>query len=411
MTKKKLLWIKADPLHPLNTGGKIRTFNMMKHLKAHYQITFFSLTHEGSVIEKNEVEQYSHHQVWAKWKDAKKNKMRFLVAIIYNFLLSKLPFVIARYTTFTIKEQLEKELSKNNYDCVVCDFLSLSQNVLDINNKNETPYVLFQHNVESKIWERMVDNATNFITRFYLRNQWKRYWKYEKETCSWFDGVISVSKDDSRIFNEEFKLSNIIGDVDTGVDVQYFSKFNWEPEKHSLVFLGSMDWMPNIDGILNFINNIYPLIKIGIPDVTLTIVGRNPNDKIVSYGKKDNSITVTGTVDDIRPYLAQASVSIVPLRVGGGTRIKIFETMAANIPVISTKIGAEGLPIKDGTNIVLADDDENFAKKTIELLSDSKRASNIASSGKQFVTDNFGWETVTKDFIEMLDNVNYSKER
>ena len=411
MNKKKLLWIKADPLHPLNSGGKIRTFNMLKHLKEYYDITFFSLTHEGSLIEQNEVIQYSDRQVWTNWKDSKKSKSTFLLAIISNFLFSKIPFVIARYTSSAIKEKLNREISQNNYDCVVCDFLSLSQNILNINDKKETPYILFQHNVESKIWERMVINASNFITRFYLKNQWERYCTYEKNTCSWFDGVISVSKDDTRIFEEEFKLQNIIGDVDTGVDIQYFSKFNWEPKKNSLVFLGSMDWMPNIDGISNFVTNIYPLIKAKIPDVSLTIVGRNPNDKIISYGKKDKSITVTGTVDDIRPYLAQASISIVPLRVGGGTRIKIFETMAANLPVISTSIGAEGQPIENGKNIVLADQDELFAEQTIALLAESERASKIANAGKKFVADNFGWESVTSDFVKMIDTVSYSKEK
>jgi glycosyltransferase involved in cell wall biosynthesis len=213
-----------------------------------------------------------------------------------------------------------------------------------------------------------------------------------------------VSEFDRDVFKKEFGLNNVLGHVETGVDIDYFGQYKREPKKHSLVFLGSMDWMPNIDGIEDFIKHCYPKIKRDLPEVTLTILGRNPPDKIRQLGDSDSSITVTGTVDDVRPYLASAAASIVPLRIGGGTRIKIFETMAAGLPVISTTIGAEGLPITHDENIMIADSHDDFAKASVALLEDDQKAQQIADNGYTLVEKNYSWQTVTRDFVDMLNN-------
>ena len=298
MNRPHLLWIKADPLHPLNTGGKIRTYNMMVELKKQYEITFFTL---GSQPSSNEAELYSDHQHWVDWTDSKSNKLQFLMSFARNCFFSSLPFVIDRYTTDTITEELRKVLTSEQFDFVVCDFLSLSGNLTQLPRLSNAPHVVFQHNVESRIWERHTENASNFATGFVFKKQWQRYLKYEKQACEWFDGVIAVSEDDSKAFREEFGLTNVLGDVPTGVNVTQFQEFPRQPKPGSLVFLGSMDWMPNIDGICDFVEQTYPLIREKQPEASLTIVGRNLPDKVVNFAKSGSSITVTGTVDDVRP--------------------------------------------------------------------------------------------------------------
>lgn len=400
--KPSLLWIKADELYPLNSGGKIRTYNMMVQLKAHYDITYFTLKAPNSAPTPN-IQCYSDHQVFAPWQDNKDNKLALLTDVAKNVVTSSLPYVIDKYTTQTITDTLSALLAKQHFDIVVCDFLSLSVNLTQLPKKPETTYVLFQHNVESYIWERHSKNAANAVSKIFYKNQWQRFKRFEQHTCQWFDGVIAVSDFDKEVFTNEFGLANVLGHVETGVDLDFFAEIPRQPKPFSLVFLGSMDWMPNIDGIEDFIKHCYPLIKQGLPEVTLTILGRNPPDKIVQLSEVDSSITVTGTVDDVRPFLAAASASIVPLRIGGGTRIKIFETMAAGLPVISTSIGAEGLPITHDENIMIADDHGAFADATISLLKNDEKASQIAINGYTLVKENYSWKTVTQDFVDMLN--------
>lgn len=400
--KPKLLWIKADELYPLNSGGKIRTYNMMVQLKNHYDITYFTLKESGTAATPN-ITDYSDHQVFAEWKDNKSSKISVLTDVAKNVLTTSLPYVIDKYTTDTIQQTLRKLLESSEFDVVVCDFLSLSVNLTALPKKKNTTYVLFQHNVESYIWERHYKNAGNPGSKIFYKNQWERFAAFERKTCQWFDGVIAVSDFDKDVFKNEFGLTNVLGHVETGVNLDFFAEIPRKPVDNSLVFLGSMDWMPNIDGIEDFIKHCYPMIKKAVPEVTLTILGRNPPDKIIQLGEADDSITVTGTVDDVRPYLAASTASIVPLRIGGGTRIKIFETMAAGLPVISTTIGAEGLPITHDENIMIADEHEQFAEAAVSLLKDNTKATEIANNGYRLVKENYSWQTVTQDFVDMLN--------
>ena len=403
--KKKLLWIKADELYPLNSGGKIRTYNMMVELMREFDITYFTLK-DKDAEPLSDMSGYSDRQVFAHWKDNKSNKLKLVFDALSNLCFSKLPFVIDKYTTTKVTNTLKKTLNENQFDVVISDFLSLSENLKKLERQPSASYVVFQHNVESYIWERHYKNAGNFVSKAYFKSQWQRFLTFEKATCKWFDGVIAVSEFDKDVFANKFKLNNVLGHVETGVDVNSFSHFERAPKQHSLVFLGSMDWMPNIDGIEDFVKNCYPLIKAQLPNVTLTILGRNPPNKITLLGQNDSSIHVTGTVDDVRPFLAEAAVSVVPLRIGGGTRIKIFETMASGLPVVSTTIGAEGLPLTNGEHIIIADDSKSFADQTVALLNDTGRANEIAASAKQLVINKYSWEIVTRDFVAMLNNIN-----
>lgn len=163
-----------------------------------------------------------------------------------------------------------------------------------------------------------------------------------------------------------------------------------------------MDWLPNMDGIRYFVREILPLIRRRRPETTLAIVGRTPPPAIQALAAADRLITVTGTVPDVRPYLWGAQVSIVPLRIGGGTRLKIYESMAAHVPVVSTPIGAEGLSVEDPSNIRLACTPESFAAACLELLENPAERARLAAGGAELVASRFSWEQVTRAFEEVL---------
>jgi glycosyltransferase involved in cell wall biosynthesis len=193
--------------------------------------------------------------------------------------------------------------------------------------------------------------------------------------------------------------------IPTGVDVDYFSPRNGEEDPSSIVFTGSMDWTANEDGIVFFIENVLPLVRKRFPRAKLWVVGRRPTSRLQQIGRNVKDVEVTGTVDDIRPYLSRGAVYVVPLRVGGGTRIKIFEAMAAGKAVVSTTIGAEGLPVQDGENILLADDAETFAQSVVDLLADEVRRKNLGAAARKLVSENYSWKAVGKTMAKVLEAV------
>ncbi len=394
----RILWLKTGPLHPLDTGGKLRTYHMLRELSREHVVTYLSLcppdTDPGVLSAASE---YSTSQKWIPWRETPKRSARFFAELGSNFVFSRNPYVIDKYHSAEMAAAIRQFDAAGAHDLIVCDFLTPAVNLFSGAKRSAMPTLLFQHNVESLIWQRMRDTAHG-AKRAYLHTQWKRMQRFETEACARCEGVVAVSDADCDLMRSELGLRNVLGSVPTGVDTEYFANPAATPRPGSLVFLGSMDWMPNIDGARWFASEIWPRIKAEAPGTTLTIVGRRPTPEIQKLAATDPAIRVTGTVDDVRPYLAEAELMIVPLRVGGGTRIKIFEGMAAGVPVISTRIGAEGLSVTDGENIVLADEPEAFARKTIDILADVQKRRTIAESGCRLVREHFSWRAVTSVF-------------
>ena len=194
-----------------------------------------------------------------------------------------------------------------------------------------------------------------------------------------------------------------VSEIPTGVNLEYFQPPAARPASGAdLVFVGSMDWLPNVDGVLWFVREVLPLIRRRRPETSVAVVGRLPAPKIVQLGAEDKRIEITGTVPDIRPYLWGGAVSIVPLRIGGGTRLKIYEAMAAKIPVVSTTVGAEGLTAHPPDDIRIADTPEAFAEQCLELLGDAAARARVAAAAWQMVHDNFSWDHVSRCFEKIM---------
>ncbi len=193
---------------------------------------------------------------------------------------------------------------------------------------------------------------------------------YEREVCRTARQVIAVSEEDARMMERNYGLPHV-DSVPTGVDTAYFQPSATPPEvRAELIFLGSMDWLPNIDGAAWFRTEVMPLVWKRFPKCRLSLVGRKPVKAVEALGINEPRIIITGTVPDVRPWLHGSQVSIVPLRIGGGTRLKIYEAMAAGVPVVSTAVGAEGLNTTHGENILIADAPAAFAEACCQLLAD-----------------------------------------
>ncbi len=391
----KLLWVKTDFLHPTTRGGQIRTLELLRELHRRHEIHYMAF-HDPSEPEGLErAPEYSTKAYPIDYQLTEKTSQAFLKELAVG-LFSRLPVSIRRCQSAEMRSQLEQLIPREKFDCVVCDFLSPAPNIPEL-----ASCVLFQHNVEAVIWKRRTDHAGDPLRRFYLKLQADKMLRYEGEVCRKVQKVIAVSDSDAALMREWYGVKGAEA-VPTGVDADYFKFREPVAAAADLVFVGSMDWAPNIDGIEWFAREVLPLILRRKPDCSIAIVGRKPPRSIEELAARHPNIQVTGTVPDVRPWLWGSKVSIVPLRVGGGTRLKIFEAMAAGVPVVSTTIGAEGLGAKDGETIRIADSPEGFAHACIALLDDAAERERLSERALQMVTEHYSWQAVAGAFEKLL---------
>jgi len=394
----RILWLKTELLHPVDKGGKIRTYNMLKALKRNHQITYLTLD-DGTGDDKARelASEYCDELVSIPHRRREKFTAGFYVDLALN-LGSDLPYAIKKYESTEMRREIENRI--RGFDVLICDFLAPAVNVpRDL----DCATVLFQHNVEAMIWKRHYEVQTNPAKKTYLFRQWRKMFDFEARTCPRFDCVVAVSREDREMMQQQYGVENVY-DVPTGVDTDFFRPNRERTGKpHNLVFTGSMDWLPNEDAIRYFTESVMPRIKQSVPDVTLTVVGRDPYPALLELSKRDPSVIVTGRVEDVRPYMDEAAVYIVPLRIGGGTRLKIYEAMAMEKAIVSTSIGAEGLPVVNGKEIVLADTPESFADAVVKLLKDPRVAEEIGQRAAARVRAEFGWESVADSFAAVCE--------
>ena len=395
-----ILWLKTELLHPVDKGGKIRTYNMLKELKRHHRITYLTLDdYAAGAAERKSALEYCHELVCVPHQPREKFTAAFYAELWLN-LVSSLPYAIKKYESAKMHAEIVKRVNAGQVDLIVCDFLAPAVNVPF---EAKCPTLLFQHNVEAMIWKRHYEVQSNPIKKAYLLGQWLKMRAFERKMCRRFDSVVAVSSEDREQMCGEYGVQSVV-DVPTGVDTNFFRPSgNEQPDAHNIVFTGSMDWLPNEDAISYFTEQVMPRIKQQIPDVSLTVVGRNPYPSLLELARRDPSLVVTGRVDDVRPYMERAGAYVVPLRIGGGTRLKIYEAMAMEKAIVSTTIGAEGLPVKEGAELLLADTAESLAEAVVRVLNNKALANALGTRAAATVRENFGWERVAERFSNICE--------
>ena len=392
----KILWLNSGFLHPTTRGGQIRTLQMLRRLRTRHEIHYLAL-HDGRPEALEHSSEYCSKAWPVPFVLSGRESPRFWLETAFG-VFSLLPVVIARKRSRAARCLIEQLLRKEHFDLVVCDFLTPA-----INLPTAQPFVLFEHNVETTIWRRYAEVAKDPVQRLFFKIQAERLLQFERTVCQRATRVIAVSEADASSLSELCGISNV-SPIPTGVDATYFARppAPAQTDDSGLVFVGSMDWIPNIEGILWFTREVLPLVRRQIPRCTLTIAGSRPTSSIRKLATDYPFVRVTGTVDDIRPYLWEGGVSIVPVRIGSGTRLKIFESMAAEIPVVSTTVGARGLDVDSPDNIRIADTPEAFATACLHLLLDGAERARQVDAGYQLVRERYTWDSVTGRFEGIL---------
>ena len=400
----KILWLNAGLLLPLDKGGKLRTWHLMRNLAARHDITYLCFS-DPSQTEEHRVGMFEVCQrlQTVPRTDPAKGTLRFY-ADAARYVVDPAPYAVAKYRSADYAGRVRELLRTGRFDAVVCDFLPP---LVNMPRQLPCPAILFTHNVEAEIWRRHAETATNPVARQLLGQQWRRMLRFERDALAHFDLVLAVSEADRGTFERLYPgaLRAPVHVVQTGVDTQYFSPLSATPARRAhLVFTGSMDWLPNEDGMLYFVRDILPLVRQAEPGATLSIIGRAPTPAVRKLAEQ-HGIEVTGSVDDVRPHVAAGSVYVVPLRIGGGTRLKIFEAMGLGKAVVSTTIGAEGLPVTDGADIVIADEPAAFAAAVVRLIRDDAARTRIESAARRLVVEKYDWSAVAQDFEDALARV------
>lgn len=391
----KILWVKAGKLWPVDTGGKIRSFNILRHLARNHQVTL--LSYYGGERDPQYETAIAQQLPGAHTIHTAAPEGTLSQSIDYILRLpSAAPYAVRKFTHPKVRHEVTRRLSDGSAEVAVCDFLSASLNFPEV---SPTPVVLFQHNVETMLWRRMADTEKSALRKMSYRIEARKMQSYETRTLRRFRHVIAVSDHDR---NEMLALAQgcTITVVPTGVDTEHYQpapSVSGTPPR--IVFTGSMDWEPNIDAVEYFCQDIFPSVLAQFPDARFQIVGRNPYPRVKKLASA--SVEVTGTVPSVAEYLRNATVVIVPLRIGGGTRLKIFEAMAMRKALVSTSIGAEGLDVTSGSDCLLADDAQTFAAAILTLLRDTALRRTYEDNAAVLAA-RYDWSQIAKRFVDAL---------
>lgn len=378
----------------MDTGGKIRTGKLLQKLKGVFDVTLVSnFDASKDAPHLHLIEQLCHAYYPVARRETTKYSATFYLEL-FTRLFSRYPITVIGDYSKALEEKILDLIHRFRYDLLICDFLQPSLNFRKVRGH---PSVLFQHNIESVIPRRHQEVARNLVMKMFWWMQWRKMRHYEKEACQKFTGIITVSEMDKQKLVEQYAVQNVYA-IPTGVDTNYFCPTEDKRIPHSLVFTGSMDWLPNEDAIIFFAKDILGKIKQQIPDVTLTVVGRNPSRRLLNELKNYPEVTVTGWVSDVRPYMSSRVLYVIPLRIGGGTRIKAFEAMAMGKAVVSTSVGVEGLPVCHGEHLVIHDESHEFASAIVRLLQNVDERRRLERNARSFVQNHFSWESTATAF-------------
>jgi len=389
--KRDLLFVSTRFLFPVDSGGKIRTTQILRGLKGGgFRVVLVSpATGELATTWRRELEEVCDEFRW--WPEPARGPLFHYTRM--RHLVSSLPVPVRTDRHPGSLKLIDFALDESPA-VAVFDFAHAG--VL-MPPSLDCPSVMFTHNVEAEIFRRHRDVAENPVFRAIWANQYGKMCTFEKRTLERFDVVVAVADRDARQFVEDYGIREPFV-IPTGVDLDFFSYA--APERsQDVVFLGSMDWMANQEGVTWFMDEVWQHVVARVPEARMTVVGRSPPDRLVQEAaRRGLNWSFTGFVDDVRPYVQGAAVSVIPLRVGGGTRLKVYEAMAMGSPVVSTAIGVEGLPVEAGRHYLEAEESEAFATAVASLLSDNERRQAISSEARGFVEENFSYTVAARAF-------------
>jgi sugar transferase (PEP-CTERM/EpsH1 system associated) len=382
----KILFLSPTVPFPLTDGGRIRVFNLLKQIAKKSDVTLLAL--ETQATDADGIAELRQLGIRVHLVPNAPTLPRVSFGTLVKAFLRRQPITVARYDLPAYRQKFRALIADQTFDLIHYEMFHTAQ----FRTETNLPGVLSQQNVDSAIWRRLCSETVNPFYKFTYWTQQLAFQRYERVLSPKFDAVTCTSDIDAAVFQHHCAES-AIKIIPNGVDVtHYLPDFSSEAPAH-LIYIGSMDWYPNEDAVAFFADEVLPRIQEKVPDVAFSIVGGNPSVRVQKLAERDG-VVVTGRVPEIKPYFAEATVFVVPLRIGSGTRLKILEALAMGKAIVSTTVGAEGLDLRDGEEIFIADEPIAFADAITRLLTDSELRRRIGENGRARVERDYDWRSI-----------------
>jgi glycosyltransferase involved in cell wall biosynthesis len=380
---------------PLTSGKRIRTLNLVRRLAIDHQITYICHRNEQVEEARQAQEFFAGNGIQTLVADRavpRKSGLSFYGRLAAN-LFSSLPYSVSSHRSPSLRRVLQEYASSHRVDLWQCEWTPYAEVLRGIAGIRP---LIMAHNIESLIWRRYYETEPNPLKRWYIGRQWKKFERFEKSAFANAAQVVAVSAADAALAQSLYGTADI-SVVDNGVDTSYFQPDSGDRHPATILFLGSLDWRANQDGLKFLVERVFPFVRAALPHAQLEVVGRKPPPWLVRQLAATPGVHLTADVADVRPFLRQATVMAVPLRVGGGSRLKILEALASALPVVSTTIGAEGLALSANEHLALADGEEALANALIDSLRNPAQHLAAARRGCELVRRRYDWDVLAQE--------------
>ncbi len=378
--------------YPPDSGPKVKTYHLLRHLAAHHEVTLVSLVRSPAEVARAQELRDLCAEVHTV--PLRRSRLRDAYYLARSLLRGE-SFIISRDHSAALHALLAKITAQRSFDIIHADQLNMAQFAVGL---PAGARILDEHNAVWTIVRRMADQSHNLLRRIFLDIEACRLRRYEAEICARFDGILAVSAPDHYALELAAVEAGVslppIAIIPIAVDARAEPPVRRESVPKTILSIATMFWPPNVDGVLWFAREVYPLVRQAVPDVRFAIVGARPPPSVIRLTEDDPSIEVTGYVDDPQPYLERSAALIVPVRAGGGMRVKILEALARGVPVVSTTIGYEGIDLTPGNELLVGDTPAAFAAALISLLNDPALGCRLAAAGRRVAEDVYDWRVV-----------------
>ena len=389
---------------PATSGKRIRSFHLLSRLAERHRVTV--LCHRNPDRDESAAAEQAFRQLGIETvivdRTVPSKSGPLFYARLAGNLLSPLPYSVASHSSPALADAARRFAAKHRVDVWHCEWTPYAQVLRDAFGPRlaSMRWSVMAHNVESLIWQRYVETESNPMKRWYVKKQLDKFEAFEKWAYSKASVAIAVSEEDSLLMQERFGV-NEVQVVDNGVDTGFFKpQRDVDRDPARLLFLGSLDWRPNQDGVDLLLNDVFPKVRAQVPNATLAIVGRHPPDWMRTQAKATPGVQLFADVPDVRPHLARCGMLAVPLRIGGGSRLKILEALASGTPVVSTRIGAEGLKLTPGRDFTQTNGITDMADTIIRGIRQPYELEDQAENGRRLVMQNYDWPQLAEKLDE-----------
>jgi glycosyltransferase involved in cell wall biosynthesis len=379
--------------YPANSGKRIRTLNLLLRLARRHQITVICHRNADRAEAASAAEFFADQGVRTVVVDRPplpKSGPGFYARLAAN-LLSPLPHSVAAHRSRALRQAMEDYAAANSVDLWHCEWSPLA-----FSCRGLSPCVVVAHNVETVIWERYREAEANPLKRWYIDHQCRKFARFERWAYREMTRTVAVSRLDAERIRRDFGGRHV-DVVENGVDLDYFRPTAAAREPGRILFVGSLDWRPNLDAVNLLLDRVFPAVRAAEPTAQVDIVGRHAPESLRRHVRNLSNVELYTNVADVRPYLARSGVLAVPLRIAGGSRLKILEALAMALPVVSTEIGAEGLALERGKSLAVVPEPEDMAGPLLDCIRNPSEAQARAEAGRFEVLDRYDWEYLADD--------------